>query len=131
MIISCLNYVNLCLFLFEGENKGYGLARITVHYDQLRSRFSVTVHEARYLRNLDKKSVSDPYARVYLAPDGKPSYKRKTRIIKNNLNPVWQETFDYPISLNDALNKVLTVNLKDERGFFEKQEGQFLGEVCY
>lgn len=112
-----------------GENRGFGMARVTVHYDQLRSRFSVTVHEARYLKNLDKKSVSDPYARVYLAPDSKPSYKRKTRIIKNNLNPVWQETFDYPMTLNEALSKVLTVNLKDERGFFEKQEGQFLGEV--
>lgn len=117
-----------------GENKGFGLARITVHYDQLRSRFSVTIHEAKHLKNLDKKTISDPYARVYLTPDGKPSYKRKTKIVKNNLNPIWQETFDYPITLNEALSKQLTVNLKDERGFFEKQDGQFLGEVrfiCY
>lgn len=118
------------LFIFRiGDNKGFGIARLTVHYDQLRSRLSVTVHEARNLKNLDKKSISDPYARVYLKPDGKPSYKRKTRIVKNNLNPVWQETFDYSMTLKEALEKVLTVNLKDERGFFEKQEGQFLGEV--
>ena len=30
-----------------GEDRGFGLVRLTVHYDELRSRFSVTVHEAR------------------------------------------------------------------------------------
>jgi Ca2+-dependent lipid-binding protein len=81
------------------------------------------------LRNLDKKTVSDPYARVYLLPDEKPGFKRKTRIIKNNLNPVWQETFDYPMSLQAAQSKHLLVNLKDERGLFERQSSVFLGEV--
>ncbi len=62
-------------------------------------------------------------------PDEKPSLKRKTKIIKNNLNPIWQETFDYPMTYNDAMKKEITVNLKDERGLFEKQDGKFLGEV--
>jgi Ca2+-dependent lipid-binding protein len=78
---------------------------------------------------LDKKSVSDPYARVYLLPDVKPGFKRKTKIIKNNLNPVWQETFDYPMPQQAALSKHLLVNLKDERGMFERQSSVFLGEV--
>ena len=78
---------------------------------------------------MDKKNLSDPYARVYLMPDEKPSLKRKTKIVKNNLNPIWQETFDYALSLEDTLKKELTVNLKDERGLFEKQESKFLGEV--
>lgn len=112
-----------------GENKGYGELRLTIQYDDIRTRLSVTVHEGRNLKNLDAKGLSDPYARVYLVPDEKPSFKRKTKIIKNNLSPKWQETFDYAMSLNDALNKQLTVNLKDERGFFEKQESKFLGEV--
>jgi hypothetical protein len=30
-----------------GEDHGYGLVRLTVHYDELRTRFSVTLHEAR------------------------------------------------------------------------------------
>jgi Ca2+-dependent lipid-binding protein len=83
----------------------------------------------RHLKSLDKKNLSDPYARVYLMPDEKRSLKRKTKIVKNNLNPIWQETFDYALSLEDTLKKELTVNLKDERGLFEKQESKFLGEV--
>ncbi len=32
-----------------GEDRQYGLVKLTVHYDELRSRLSVTVHEARYV----------------------------------------------------------------------------------
>ena len=31
-----------------GEDRGFGLVRLTVHYDELRTRFSVTIHEARF-----------------------------------------------------------------------------------
>jgi hypothetical protein len=112
-----------------GQDRNFGLVRLTIHYDELRSRLSITIHEARHLKNLDKSGVSDPYARVYLLPDDKPSNKRKTKIIKNNLNPIWQETFDYPISFSQALKKYLIVNLKDERGLFERQDSVFMGEV--
>ena len=78
---------------------------------------------------MDKKNLSDPYARIYLTPDDKPTLKRKTKIVKNNLNPIWQETFDYPITFEETVKKELTVNLKDERGIFEKQDSKFLGEV--
>ena len=78
---------------------------------------------------MDKKGVSDPYVRVYLVPDEKPSLKRKTRIIKSNLNPIWQETFDYPMVYAEASVKKLIVNLKDQRGLFEKAEQKFMGEV--
>lgn len=64
-----------------------------------------------------------------MLPDEKPTLKRKTKVIKNNLNPIWQETFDYPMTYYDAVRKDLTVNIKDERGLFEKQDGKFLGEV--
>jgi Ca2+-dependent lipid-binding protein len=73
--------------------------------------------------------VSDPYSRVYLLPDEKPSFKRKTPVVKNSLNPVWQVTFDYPMTLQAAAGKHLLVNLKDERGLFQRQSSVFLGEV--
>ena len=114
-----------------GEDKGFGMIRLTVYYDNLRSRLSVTVHEARNLKNVDKKGASDPYAKIYLEPDGRPTLKRKTKIIKNNLNPTWQETFDYTMSLSEASTKQLTVTLKDEKGLFESKDSKFLGEVIF
>ncbi|RMZ95247.1 bifunctional alpha-2-3 -2-8-sialyltransferase [Brachionus plicatilis] len=112
-----------------GENKGYGVVRLTVQYDEIRDRLSITVHEARGLKNIDPKGMIDPYARVYLHPDEKQKLKRKTKLVKNSINPKWQETFDYSMTQQEALTRTLVVNLKDERGFFEKPENKFLGEV--
>ena len=38
----------------------------------------------------DKDHYSDPYVKIYLMPGKKE--KRKTKIINNNLNPVFDET---------------------------------------
>ena len=71
-----------------GENNGLGAIKLTVYYDELRNRLSITLHQAQNLKNLDKskKTVSDPYVRVYLLPDDKQkSLKRKTRVVKVTL----------------------------------------------
>lgn len=68
-----------------GENAGLGAVKLTVYYDELRSRLSITIHQAQNLKNLDKskKTVSDPYCRIYLLPDDKQkTLKRKTRVVK-------------------------------------------------
>jgi hypothetical protein len=62
-------------------------------------------------------------------PDDKKITKRNTKVIKNNLNPKWEEKFDYTMTLEEACARVLHINLKDEKGVFERQETQFLGEV--
>lgn len=112
-----------------GSNKGFGTIKLTVFYCDQQQRLSVTVHEAKNLIKLDKKGKSDPFARVYLLPDKKKLTKKKTKIVKDQSNPVWEETFDYQVSLAEASSKDLLVNIKDDKGLFEKQETQFLGEV--
>ena len=81
----------------------------------------------RNLRIVDKRISSDAYVRVFLMPDERPPFKRKTHIIKNNQNPYWQDTFDYRMDLNHALNKTLIVNLKNYAG--KNQDQKYLGEV--
>jgi Ca2+-dependent lipid-binding protein len=83
----------------------------------------------RHLINTDKNSLSDPYARIYLLPDEKKVTKKSTKVIKDELNPAWEETFYYTMTYAEAITKTLHVNVKDEKGFFEKQDTQFLGEV--
>ena len=76
--------------------------------------------------------MSDPYARIYLLPDKKQVTKRKTEVLKDNLNPKWDKKFDYNgMTLAEARAKTLYVNLKDEKGFLESQKTQFLGEVYF
>lgn len=117
-----------------GENKGYGVVKLTIHYDELRSRLSITVHQAQNLKNVEKNAkkndLSDPYVRIYLVPDEKKRFKRKTKVVKNNLNPKWDETFDYKLSFEQSVVKDLIVSLKDDKkGLFSKQETRMLGEV--
>ena len=40
----------------------------------------------------DSKGLADPYIKMYLLPDRDSKSKRKTTIIKDNLNPVFDET---------------------------------------
>ena len=75
----------------------------------------------RNLKNVDKKGTSDPYCRVYLFPDDKQkTFKRKTKVVKDNLNPKWEETFDYKLTLEESALKELLVSLKDEKKLYFK-----------
>ena len=66
-------------------------------------KVSVAIKQARDLPNMDTRSLTDGFVKCYLLPDRSASGKRKTKVINNNLNPVWEEEFVYK---NVALEKL-------------------------
>ncbi|KAG8087292.1 hypothetical protein GUJ93_ZPchr0010g9308 [Zizania palustris] len=70
-------------------------------------RLNVRVIEARNLRAMDSNGFSDPYVKLQL---GKQRFK--TKVVKKNLNPTWDQEFSFSIS-GDALD-VLKLYVYDE-----------------
>ncbi|KAJ4951069.1 hypothetical protein NE237_027901 [Protea cynaroides] len=65
----------------------------------------VTVVKADGLKNTEMIGKSDPYVVLYV----RPLFKVKTRVINNNLNPVWNETFELIVEDKETQSLILEV----------------------
>ncbi|KAI8057009.1 hypothetical protein BDF22DRAFT_668911 [Syncephalis plumigaleata] len=63
----------------------------------------VTFHSAKGLRNADVLGKSDAYATMSLHQNGKTRFR--TRILNNELNPIWEETGFMLVSQDDLRNQ--------------------------
>jgi hypothetical protein len=55
----------------------------------------VSIKEAEDLPKMDPFGLTDATVKMYLLPNRSSSSKKKTRIIKDSLSPVWNEDFEY------------------------------------
>ncbi|KAJ8573242.1 hypothetical protein K7X08_009753 [Anisodus acutangulus] len=69
----------------------------------------VTVVKANALKNHEMIGKSDPYAVVYI----RPLFKVKTKTIDNNLNPVWDQTFELIAEDKETQSLIIEVFDKD------------------
>jgi len=78
----------------------------------MRGVFSVTVISAEDLPPMDISGKADPFVVLYLK---KGETKKKTRVVTDTLNPIWNQTFDFVVE--DALHDLLMVELWDHDTF--------------
>lgn len=87
---------------------------VAVGYDtrhlemKLQGRLTVTVVGAKHLRNVDAIGKSDPYVTLWT----RNKYKVQTRVIDNDLNPTWDETFD--LDVDDPYTSRLVLKVRDQ-----------------
>ncbi|XP_072820158.1 extended synaptotagmin-2 isoform X2 [Vicugna pacos] len=104
-----------------------GQVQLTVRHSSQRNKLVVVVHSCRNLIAFSEDG-SDPYVRLYLLPDKRRSGRRKTHVSKKTLNPVFDQSFDFSVSLPEVQRRTLDVAVKNSGGFLSKDKG-LLGKV--
>ncbi|KAJ6922047.1 hypothetical protein NC652_015874 [Populus alba x Populus x berolinensis] len=80
----------------------------------------VKLVQAKDLTNKDLFGKSDPFAKLYIRP--LPDKTKTTKIINNDLNPIWNEHFEFVVE--DATTQHLVVKIYDDEGI---QAAELLG----
>ncbi|KAK8459290.1 hypothetical protein SEVIR_2G117100v4 [Setaria viridis] len=73
-------------------------------------RLSVTVVKATSLKNKELIGKSDPYVRLYV----RPMFKVKTQTRDDDLNPVWNETFELIVEDKETQSVIFEVYDEDK-----------------
>ncbi|KAG1939545.1 extended synaptotagmin-2 [Pimephales promelas] len=116
--------------LQNGASPGFaplGEIQLTIRHSPQRNKLIVVVHSCRNLIS-SSESGSDPYVRLYLLPDKRRSGRRKTNTIKKTVNPVYDQTYEFSVSLVELHRRVLDVAVKNGGGILSKHRG-LLGKV--
>lgn len=99
-----------------------GKIQLTLGYSMQRGKLAVVIHKCVCLIACDKDNFSDPYVKMYLLPDRGNSSKRKTKVINNNLNPVWDETFEYSVTPQEMQTRTLEITVKNDTSMFSSSQ---------
>lgn len=97
----------------EGATGRLGELFISLCYDSASSTIRVTVVKAAHLKAKDINGYSDPYVKIWLMQDGKKMEKKRTSIKQKTLNPIFNETLTFQVSLDKIRNTNLLVSVMD------------------
>ncbi|ESN94048.1 hypothetical protein HELRODRAFT_193817 [Helobdella robusta] len=98
----------------------FGQIQLTIRHSGNRNKLVLVVHQCKNLIPCDKDNLADPYVRMYLLPDRTADTKRKTKLVKNTLNPTFDETFEWDLGVMEFPFRTLEVAVKNDVGVFSK-----------
>ncbi|XP_052414465.1 extended synaptotagmin-1 [Carassius gibelio] len=91
-------------------------------------KLTVIIHACRALVTSSKDSL-DTYVSLILLPDKSKATKRKTAVKKKNLNPEFNERFEFDLSVEDAQRRELSVCVKNASSSFMSRDKDVIGQV--
>ncbi|XP_013868788.1 extended synaptotagmin-2 isoform X3 [Austrofundulus limnaeus] len=104
-----------------------GEIQLTVRHSSQRNKLVVVVHACRNLIAFTKDG-SDPFIRLYLLPDKSRTGRRRTNTLKRTLNPIYDQTFEFSVSMVELHRRTLDVAVKNGGSILSKHKG-LLGKV--
>uniref|UniRef100_A0A8D1NFI9 Extended synaptotagmin-3 n=1 Tax=Sus scrofa TaxID=9823 RepID=A0A8D1NFI9_PIG len=113
---SCFDLTDSSLNI-EGRDlrhRGLGEIQLTVRYVCLRRCLSVLINGCRNLTPCTS-SGADPYVRVYLLPERRWASRKKTSVKRKTLEPLFDETFEFFVPMDEVKKRSLDVAVKNSR----------------
>ena len=106
--------------LRQRKHVNHGQVRLNILYDENKEELKLFLHEATNLPGGHLADLPDPYCKVYLMPGKKK--KKKSEVIKDDVNPKFNEEFDFSIDMKDMKEGEMYVRLiiVDKKGVFTK-----------
>lgn len=103
-LYALFHYININFSSFLG---GWGFGGMFCSELELKpqGKLTVVVVKANDLKNMEMIGKSDPYVVLYI----RPVFKVKSNVVENNLNPVWDQTFELIAEDKETQSLVLEV----------------------
>ncbi|XP_045081181.1 uncharacterized protein LOC121577557 [Coregonus clupeaformis] len=103
-----------------------GQVKLSLSYASKKKKLTITVHACRDLESSSKDGL-DTYVSLMLLPDKSKATKRKTSIKKRDLNPEYNERFEFELSVEEARRRHLSVSVKNSKASFRSSD--LIGQV--
>ncbi|XP_029911995.1 extended synaptotagmin-1 [Myripristis murdjan] len=104
-----------------------GQVKLSIGYSTEESRLFIVVYSCRALAACSKDGA-DPYVTFVLLPDKKGTTKRKTATKKRDLNPEFNERFDFDFSLEESTQRRLDLSVKHNVSFMSREK-ELIGKL--
>lgn len=101
-----------------------GKLSFSLQYDYENLSLVVKILKALDLPAKDFTGTSDPYVKIYLLPERKKKFQ--TRVHRKTLNPVFDETFQFPVEYDQLCNRKMHFSVYD---FDRFTSHDMIGEV--
>nr|XP_021492296.1 extended synaptotagmin-3 [Meriones unguiculatus] len=113
---SCFDLADVSLDIEHGDprQRRLGEIQLTVRYVCLRRCLRVLVNGCRNLTPCTS-SGADPYVRIYLLPERRWASRKKTSIKRKTLEPLFDETFEFFVPMEEVQKRSLDVAVKNSR----------------
>ncbi|KFO32753.1 extended synaptotagmin-3 isoform X2 [Fukomys damarensis] len=113
---SCFDLTDITFNTEVGNcrQRGLGEIQLTVRYVCLWRCLRVLVNGCRNLTPCTS-SGADPYVRVYLLPERRWASRKKTSVKRKTLEPLFDETFEFFVPMEEVKKRSLDVAVKNSR----------------